>query len=62
LAADANRERVVKAEAIPLIAGLLSELDLLPFVTAVLYNVMVDYGRERETILILEREVADGPV
>ena len=42
---DANRERVVQAQAISTLKTLLAEPELLPYAVAVLYNFMLDYGK-----------------
>lgn len=43
---DENRARVVESGRIHAIIELLSEDSLLPFVIPVLYNVLVDYGKD----------------
>lgn len=44
---DENRARVVESGRIHAIIELLYEDSLLPFVIPVLYNVLVDYGKQK---------------
>lgn len=49
---DENRARVVEGGHINAIIDLLQHDSLLPYVVTVLYNVLVDYGKELSPIII----------